>query len=192
MSFGQADKFLCRKEMVWLALLVTTSTCLFQVSLLSMVTPRYLALFVSLSTWKWILYDVWTIFRLLVILMCSHLSGLKTICQSLSHSCRWSRSSCSDAASSWFDITLYNRQSSAKIQISWLLRNLNRLIIVLFCRTYCRQMVNIRFQDTHNKKKPPVKFKNSVCWEKISQYLVVLRNVRLGAIQSDFLWNTEI
>ena len=29
----------------------------------------------------------------------SHLSGLKSICQSLSHSYRWSRSSCNDAAS---------------------------------------------------------------------------------------------
>ena len=38
------------------------------------------------------------------------------------------------------------------------------LVIVLFRRTNCRQIVNIRFQDTHNKqKKPPVKFNNNVC-----------------------------
>ena len=56
-------------------------------------------------------------FRLLVIRICSHLSGLsglKTICHSLSHSCRWLRSVCSDAAFCWSRMTLYRWQSSAK------------------------------------------------------------------------------
>ena len=46
--------------------------------------------------------------------MCSHLSGLKTICHSLSDSSRCLRSVCSDAVSCWSRMTLYSRQSLAK------------------------------------------------------------------------------
>ena len=43
----------CRKTRVLLAFLVTLATCAFQVSLLSMVTPRYFALLTSLRTVPW-------------------------------------------------------------------------------------------------------------------------------------------
>ena len=48
MSFGHDETFLCTKEIVWLALFVTMSMWLFQDRFLSMVTPRYCALVVSL------------------------------------------------------------------------------------------------------------------------------------------------
>ena len=47
---------------------------------------RHLALVVSISTLPYILYDDWTIFRLLVTRMCLRLSGLNVICQSFSYS----------------------------------------------------------------------------------------------------------
>ena len=50
MSFGHDDRLCCRKEMVWLALFVTVLMWLFQDRVLSMVTPKYFAFVVSLST----------------------------------------------------------------------------------------------------------------------------------------------
>jgi hypothetical protein len=51
---------------------------LFHDSVLSMVTPRYFALFVSCNTWPWMVYLASMIFFLFVILMTSHLSGLES------------------------------------------------------------------------------------------------------------------
>ena len=61
-------------------------------------------------------------FRLLVILISSHLSGLKCIFQSASQSCSLFRSSCRDAASSSVLMGRYKRQSSAKRRaLAWTL-----------------------------------------------------------------------
>ena len=78
---------------------------------------RYLAFEVFLKVSVNVIWSLHITFCLLVIWICSHLSGLNTICQicqSLSHSSRWSRSSCSDSASFWSRITLYSWPSSAK------------------------------------------------------------------------------
>ena len=62
------------------------------------------------------------VFRLLVILISSHLSGLKCICQSASQSCSLLRSSCRDSASSSVLMRQYKRQSSAKRRaLAWTL-----------------------------------------------------------------------
>ena len=54
------------------------------------------------------------VLRLFVILISSHLSGLKCICQSASQSCSLLRSSCRDSASLSVLMLRYNKQSSAK------------------------------------------------------------------------------
>ena len=54
------------------------------------------------------------VLRLLVILISSHLSGLKCICQSASQSCSLLRSSCRDSAPLSVLMLRYNRQSPAK------------------------------------------------------------------------------
>ena len=58
------------------------------VRVLVKVRPKYFALFVRFSCMSWMVYFTSMIPRLFVILMTSHLSGLKCICQSFSHSCR--------------------------------------------------------------------------------------------------------
>ena len=45
-SFGQDDRFLCKKDTVLLLLLAMASTCAFHVRELSKVKPMYLALLV--------------------------------------------------------------------------------------------------------------------------------------------------
>ncbi|KAH3870968.1 hypothetical protein DPMN_034162 [Dreissena polymorpha] len=72
MSVGQVARFLRRKADVEFAFLAVMSIWLFHVSLLSMVTPRYLALSVCLSVWPWMLYEPGVMFRLLVIRIISH------------------------------------------------------------------------------------------------------------------------
>ena len=64
---------------------------------------------VSSNVCPWILYEIRMTFHFLVIRIRSHLSGLNTICQSFSHSCRWLRPTCGDSASFWSRITLYSR-----------------------------------------------------------------------------------
>ena len=50
-SFVHVGRFIHRKTVVWLAHFVTKSVWLFQVSLSSIMTPRYLACEVSFNVW---------------------------------------------------------------------------------------------------------------------------------------------
>ena len=99
MFFGHVDRFLRRKAVVLLAFLVMVSMWAFQDSVLLKVRPRYLALFVCFSWTLWMWYVALMVLRLLEILISSHLSGLKCICQSASQSCSLLRSSCRDSTS---------------------------------------------------------------------------------------------
>ena len=116
-SLWQLERFLRKKTVVWMVILSLHKYG--YSSLLSIMTPRCLASEVYFRVCPWILYDVCKTFRLLVNRICLHLSGLNAVCQSLSHSRRWLRAVCSDYASSWSFITLYNGRSSAKSGNSW-------------------------------------------------------------------------
>ena len=71
--------FLWRKARVEFAFLEMLSTCVFHDSLLSIETPRYLALLTCLSDFPWIVYVAVIGFLLLDIEIASHLSGLNSI-----------------------------------------------------------------------------------------------------------------
>ena len=107
----------CRKLKDELAFLTVCSICWLQDKLLLMFTPRYLAQLVGFNWWPWMEYDAWIGIFLLVIVMTSHLSGLRDMSQSLSHCCRLPRSSWSCFVSSMLEMERYIRQSSANILV---------------------------------------------------------------------------
>ena len=103
-----------RNARVLLAFLQTLSTWVLHDRLLVMLIPRYLAQLVLLRISLWMVYVNGMQLLLLVIVMTSHLLGLKSISQSCSHCCSLSKSACKASASEVSWIVRYIRQSSAK------------------------------------------------------------------------------
>lgn len=112
MLLGQDKRFL-RKNAELFAFLLTLSIWWFHDRLLEMLTPRYLALVVTASSFPWMYYGVMCCFHLVVIRITSYLSGLKCMSQSASQFCRLSRSIWSCLVSASVVMVLYRRQSSA-------------------------------------------------------------------------------
>ena len=86
-----------------------------------MITPKYLADGTNFKVVLLLEYDDCMTFLVLCITRrTSHLSGLKHICQVVTHSCNRSRSFCKMSQSLLAFIRLYSRQSSANsLGVDW-------------------------------------------------------------------------
>ena len=106
-----------------LAFLVVVSMWAFQDSVLLKLRPRFLALFCCFNQILWIRYVALMVLHLLVILISSHLSGLKCICQSVSQSSSLLKTSCRDCILFSLDVeiqqTIICKETILGIDFGW-------------------------------------------------------------------------